>query len=176
MLLFTNPEIDVSQLPRAEDVLLQPLHPKYLKLLRIEWLITAVVLVTATVLLMVFVPKFQRLPTVWLLPSGVALFLLFYLLVLEKAFPHRAYAVRTHDVVYRKGWLVRSLKVCPFNRIQNCTVQNGPLERKFGLATLTLFTAGSNGADMRIPGLQQTEADDLRQFILSRINTHATNI
>lgn len=173
MFLFSNTEIDVSTLPFAEAVPLQPLHPKYLKLLRIEWIITAVVLIVAATLAIVFIPKFQRLPMLALLPAGMFLFLLLYYVVQEKSFPYLAYAVREQDVLYQKGWIIRSLKVCPFNRIQNCTVQSGPLERKFGLASLTLFTAGSNGADLRIYGLTQTEADNLRQFILSRIHPHA---
>lgn len=175
MLLFSNTEIDVRTLPLAEAVPLQPLHPKYLKLLRIEWIITAVVLIVAATLAMVFIPTFQRLPMAALLPAGVILFLLLYYVVQEKSFPFLAYAVREQDVLYQKGWIIRSLKVCPFNRIQNCTVQSGPLERKFGLASLTLFTAGSSGADLRIHGLTQTEADNLRQFILSRIHPHAAH-
>ena len=110
-----------------------------------------------------------------LLPAGVVLFLTFYYFLQEKTFPYRAYAVREQDVLYQKGWIIRSLKVCPFNRIQNCSVQSGPLERRFGLASLTLFTAGSSGADLRIHGLTQTEADNLRQFILSRIHPHAAH-
>lgn len=175
MLLFTNPEIDISQLPRAEEVPLQPLHPQYLKLLRIEWAITVAVLLIITAVLMLFVPRFTRVPLVWLAPAAAVFFLLFYWFMQEKTFPYRAYAVRERDVLYQKGWIIRSVKVCPFNRIQNCAVQSGPLERKFGLASLTLFTAGSSGADMRIHGLTQTEADNLRQFILSRIHPHATN-
>jgi uncharacterized protein len=175
MLLFTNPEIDISQLPRAEAVPLQPLQPKYLKLLRIQWALTAVVLLVITIVLMVFVPSFTKAPLVWLVPAAVAVFLLLYWLLQEKTFPYRAYAVRERDVLYQKGWIIRSLKACPFNRIQNCAVQSGPLERKFGLASLTLFTAGSSGADLRIQGLTQTEADDLRQFILTRIHPHAAN-
>ena len=81
--------------------------------------------------------------------------------------------VREHDVVYQKGWLLRTLKVCPFNRIQNCTVQTGPLERRWGLASLTLYTAGTGGADLRIPGLTHEEATTLQQAILTRINAHA---
>lgn len=173
MLLFSNAEIDISTLPRAEAIPLQKLHPKYLKLLRIEWIITAVVLIVAATLAILFIPKFQHLPMAALLPAGVILFLLFYYGLQEKSFPYRAYAVREQDVLYQKGWIIRTLKVCPFNRIQNCTVQSGPLERKFGLASLTLYTAGSNGADLRIYGLTQTEADNLRQFILSRIHPHA---
>jgi membrane protein YdbS with pleckstrin-like domain len=93
-----------------------------------------------------------------------------YLLLIEKRFPHMAYAVRDHDILYQSGWIVRTLKACPFNRVQNCSVRSGPLERQASLATLVLFTAGSEGADLRIPGLLQEEAESLRQFILTKIH------
>ena len=175
MTLFTNATINTADLPRAEEVPLQPISKKYLQLLRVEWLLTAIVLIAGTVALLIFSEKLQGQPFIYLLPAGVVLFLLFYFLFQEKTFPYRAYAVREHDVIYQKGWLVRRLKVCPFNRIQNCTVQQGPLERKWKLATLTLFTAGSNGADMRIAGLDHAEALQLQQAILTRINQHVAN-
>ncbi len=172
MTLFTNDTIDTALLPRAEEVPLQPISSKYRKLLRTEWLITALVLVLSTAALLFFSSSLHGRPIMYLLPAGVVLFLVFYFLLQEKTFPYRAYAVRQHDVLYQKGWMVRRLKVCPFNRIQNCTVQQGPLERKWGLATLTLFTAGAGGADMRIPGLMHMQATELQQFILSRIHPH----
>ena len=175
MTLFTNATLNTAELPRAEEVPLQPISIKYRKLLRVEWLITAVVLLAGTTALLAFSHKLHGRPIMYLLPAGVAAFLLFYFLFQEKTFRYRAYAVRERDVLYQKGWLVRRLKVCPFNRIQNCTVQQGPLERRWGLATLTLFSAGSNGADMRIAGLSHTEALQLHQAILTRINQHVVN-
>lgn len=176
MTLFTNATINTADLPRAEEVLLQSISKKYLKLLRVEWLLTTVILMVGTAALLIFSNKLHGRPIMYLLPAGVVLFSIFYFLFQEKTFPYRAYAVRERDVLYQKGWLIRRLKVCPFNRIQNCTVQQGPLERKWGLATLTLFTAGSNGADMRIAGLDHTEALRLQQAILTRINAHASNV
>ena len=75
--------------------------------------------------------------------------------------------------MHQRGWLIRRLKICPFNRIQNCSLQSGPLERKYGLASLIIYTAGTTGADMRISGLLQEEADKLRHFILSTIHSEA---
>jgi uncharacterized protein len=169
-MIFTNPEIDLSSLPAAESVVLQPLQRKYLRLMRLEWAITAVVLAAIAAGLIYFLPAL-RASYAWIFVAGTALLLIgFYRLLLEMAFPHMAYAVRDHDILYQSGWIVRSLRACPFNRVQNCSVRSGPLERQASLATLVLFTAGSEGADLRIPGLQQEEADRLRQFILTKIN------
>ena len=169
-MLFINAEIDLASLPAVESVQLQPISRKYLQLLRIEWLITAIVLAVIATLLILFLPYWkENFHWAWLAGSYLLLMGLYYFL-LEKAFPYKAFAVREHDVIFQKGWIVRKTKICPYNRIQNCSLQSGPLERKYGLASLLLYTAGSEGADMRIPGLVKEEAEQLRHFILSRIN------
>jgi membrane protein YdbS with pleckstrin-like domain len=93
----------------------------------------------------------------------------------EKSFPYRKFAVREKDVIYEKGWILRTTTICPFNRIQNCSVQSGPWERKFKLASLLVYTAGTQGADVRIPGLQQDEAEQLRHFILDKIHAEVND-
>jgi uncharacterized protein len=167
-MIFTNPEVDLSQLPAAENVTLQPVHRRYLGLLRIEWAITTLGLTTVAAALIFFLPALRDNKGWIFVAAGALLLIGFYFLLVEKSFPYRAYAVREHDILYQSGWIVRTLRVCPFNRVQNCSVRSGPLERKAALATLVLYTAGSEGADMRIAGLPQEEADRLRQFILSK--------
>lgn len=168
---FTNPEVDLPALPAAEDVTLQPVHRRYLRLMRIEWAVTALVLAAIAAALIYFLPTLRTSWT-WIGVAGPAVLLIgFYGLMVEMSFPRMGYAVREHDVLFQSGWIVRTLRVCPFNRVQNCSVRSGPLERKAGLATLVLYTAGSGGADLRIPGLPQEEADRLRQFILSKIHS-----
>jgi uncharacterized protein len=167
---FINSEIDIASLPTAESVTLRPITQTYLRLLRVEWLVWAGLLATATALLIVFLPQLQE-DYRWLWIIAVYLLLMAtYFFVQEKAFPYKGFAVREHDVIYQKGWLIRKVKVCPYNRIQNCSLQSGPLERKYQLASLLLYTAGSEGADMKIPGLEKGEAEQLRHYILSKIN------
>lgn len=167
---FINAEVDVASLPAAENVSLRPVHPSYLKLLRIEWLITTAVLLLTATAAIVFIPVLKK--SFWgiMIGATVIIFSAVYFLVQEKAFPFLRYAVREKDVIHQRGWLIRTLKICPFNRIQHCSVETGPLERKFGLASLTLYTAGAEGADLSLSGLPQDEADALRQYVLSKIN------
>lgn len=169
-MLFTNSEIDISSLPTAENAELKPIHRKYLSLLRIEWLITSLVLGSIAIALIAFISPLRNSYWWLIIVAGVLFIVALYFFVQEKSFPFIAYSVRDHDVIFRRGWLVRITKVCPYNRIQNCSLHTGPLERKFGLASLTLFTAGSDGADLKIPGLTQYEAETLRQFILTKVN------
>ncbi|MCR6719337.1 MAG: PH domain-containing protein [Chitinophagaceae bacterium] len=92
----------------------------------------------------------------------------FFLTILS--FRYKAYALREHDVIYRSGWLVQSVRVCPFNRIQHCSVDSGVIDRRYGLSSLSVYTAGGAEADMKLAGLPKDVADDMRDFILSKTN------
>ena len=170
---FINSQIDVSTLPMAEEVKLQSIRADYLKILRIEWLITTVVLTTIAVVMIFAIPNVRQSYGWLVLICSVAFISFLHFFLQEKSFPFKAFAVREKDVIYRYGWITRSVKICPFNRIQNCSLQSGPLERKYKLATLVIYTAGSNDADMRIPGLLQEDAENMRHFILQKIHKEA---
>ena len=83
-----------------------------------------------------------------------------------------AYVIREHDILYRSGWIVQRIIACPFNRVQHCSADAGPLDRKFRLSSITLFTAGATGADLRISGLKEELAQQLREFILAKIKAN----
>ena len=72
------------------------------------------------------------------------------------------FAVRDSDVVLRRGVLWRVTSIVPHSRIQHVDTTHGPLERKLGLSSVVLFTAGTVGASITIPGLPAAEAAELR--------------
>lgn len=166
---FLNDAIAPESLPQVEAVPLIPLTTDYRKVLRMEWAITVILLLTVLVLLTVFVNRLQQ--PVWMSLAGAGWLLLAsgWFFLMEKSFENKAYAIRDKDVIYRSGWVIRSTHTCPFNRIQHSTVTMGPLERKFGLARLVLYTAGSNDADLSIPGLTQATAQQLKEWITKKI-------
>jgi len=68
------------------------------------------------------------------------------------------------DAVYiEHGVVVRVKKVVPFVRVQHIDSRRGPVERATGLASVVIYTAGSRGADVSIPGLTPERADELRE-------------
>ena len=69
----------------------------------------------------------------------------------------------------RHGLMVRTRTVVPFGRVQHIDVAQGPVERRFGLATLILHTAGTRGASVPLPGLPHAEAERLRDRIRVKI-------
>lgn len=72
------------------------------------------------------------------------------------------YQVRDDSLYLKRGVLTRVNTVAPYVRIQHVDTRRGPVERVFGLATTVVYTAGSRGADVSIPGLTPERADDLQ--------------
>jgi hypothetical protein len=66
----------------------------------------------------------------------------------------------------RSGVLVRTEKVIPTRRLQHIDIDRGPLERWFGLASVSVFTAGGRRATFRLPGLSPETAESLRAELL----------
>lgn len=71
------------------------------------------------------------------------------------------YLEREDDLMVRRGVLIRRTSVVPYGRMQYVDVTAGPLERRFGLATLTMHTAAA-ATDASVPGLLTEEAARLR--------------
>lgn len=51
----------------------------------------------------------------------------------------------------------------PYVRLQHTDTQRGPIERLVGLSSVVVYTAGTRGADIRIPGLRPDRATELRE-------------
>jgi membrane protein YdbS with pleckstrin-like domain len=73
-----------------------------------------------------------------------------------------SYQLRTDSLLLKRGVVTRVSTVAPYVRIQHVDVRRGPTERAFGLATTVVYTAGSRGADVSIPGLTPERAEDLQ--------------
>ena len=61
------------------------------------------------------------------------------------------------------GVLFKTSAVIPFVRVQHIDTDRGPIERILGLATLNVYTAGSMGSDMMIPGLSRERAEEMQE-------------
>lgn len=76
------------------------------------------------------------------------------------------YALREHDVLLVHGVFWRTRRSIPRSRIQHVDVQSGPIDRAYGLADLTLYTAGADDEENQIPGLRVEDAEALRDALL----------
>jgi uncharacterized protein len=109
-------------------------------------------------------------------PLSLALAVLAALLVHAWVVPairyrHWGYRVGPVDVRVRHGWLWRTVSVVLHSRIQHVDTRQGPVERMMGLATVVMFTAGSVGASVAIPGLAAADAEALRDRLAALSGT-----
>lgn len=169
---FLNEEIDPVTLPDADNINWKPVEKNYLLVLRFQWLIITLVLFIAAAILILFVPSLQQRPVVISIAAGWVLLVVLYFVLQERSFKTKAYAMREHDILYRHGWIIRATEACPFSRVQHCSVHSGPVERKYKLASLVLYTAASDSADLKISGLPETTALGIREFIMEKITAN----
>ena len=62
-----------------------------------------------------------------------------------------------------RGVLTRTDTSVPYVRVQHVDTTRGPVERSVGLASVVVYTAGTRGADITIPGLRPERATELRE-------------
>ena len=100
-----------------------------------------------------------------LLPAGATFLVAVVLAVAYTLARYRAwwYAVEEDSLHLSRGVLTHVHTVVPFVRVQHVDVSRGPLERALGLSSVVVYTAGSRGADVTIPGLTPERADNLQQ-------------
>ena len=64
-----------------------------------------------------------------------------------------------------RGYMYCRDTVVPLGRIQHIDVHQGPIMRRYGLATLTVHTAGNHNASVSLPGLRHEDAVEMRETI-----------
>lgn len=146
-----------------------PLHPNQIWLLRIRTLITAVTMLLPFLVLDLALRDEHFLPA-GLAPAVVALAGLIALILLPQR-RYRAWAYREEEdeLHIRHGLLIRVRTVVPFGRVQHIDTTQGPIERRLGLATLILHTAGTRSATVSLPGLREADAEQMRDRIRAKI-------
>ncbi|WP_225425777.1 PH domain-containing protein [Pelagerythrobacter rhizovicinus] len=142
-----------------------PLHPNHVKAMRVATLIASVPFVIGALVLEVA----GLLPTgVFIVPVLLAAVLI-VIRVPRRRYMARGYVMGEDRLRVVRGLWFRSDTVVPFGRVQHIDVHQGPLERAYGLATLTLHTAGSHNASVSLPGLADADARAMRETIRAQI-------
>lgn len=82
------------------------------------------------------------------------------------------YEIREDSLYLERGVLTEVRTIVPLVRIQHVDSSRTPIERIFGLASTVVYTAGSRGADVRIPGLTRSTAQAMQER-LKELAIHA---
>jgi len=71
---------------------------------------------------------------------------------------------------YRRGRMWQVETRVPRTRVQHVDLKHGPLERRFGLATLVVHTAGTRDSAVAVAGLDAAEAARLRDRLAQQVD------
>lgn len=85
------------------------------------------------------------------------------------------YAEDQDDLLVTGGVMFRRLVAVPYGRMQFVDVQAGPIDRAFGIASVTLHTASTETA-ATIPGLLADEATRLRNRLTELGESHGAGL
>lgn len=112
---------------------------------------------------------FDRLAT-YVIPAAFAVVLVAWAFIRpEIEFRQWRYEIREDEVDLLHGIVTRTRQVVPMSRIQHVDTRRGPLQRRYGLATVQFFTAA--GA-MEIPQLSIERAEQVRDQIAALAKVH----
>jgi len=84
----------------------------------------------------------------------------------EIAYRHESYCVDERGIEMRRGIFWRRIINVPRTRVQHLDVSQGPLERRYGLGTLVIHTAGAQHAKVELSGLEHGRALRIREHLL----------
>jgi len=166
---FTNPIVPIDQLPAILTLEEKSLSEKYAPLNRL--LNLGLILLVCSIGMALYFQPFVNLPKgllnfipfiIW----AVAIFGFLTTWISHACDQVKSYALRELDLHYSSGLFFRKIVSQPITRIQHIELKRGPIERKVGLATLQVFSAGGEMHTFQIPGLPVDTAQQLRQFIL----------
>ena len=146
-----------------------PLHPDLVWVLRIRFVVMAAMLALAGWTFDQALLRATPIPA-GLVPGAILLLGL----VVAVWLPRRrwrawGYIEGEDELDIRHGRLVQVRTMVPFGRVQHIDISEGPVERRFGLATLILHTAGTRGSAVPLPGLAHDEAEAMRDRIRAKI-------
>ena len=112
--------------------------------------------------------------------AAVTLFLLVPILLvvaftsywIPKYYQTITYKLTGSEMTWRRGVWFRMTGVVPYNRITNVDIEQGPVSRKFGIASIKIQTAGyssphQRSSEIRIEGMRTFE--ELREYIINLV-------
>ena len=82
------------------------------------------------------------------------------------SYRHTFYRVDPQGIEIRRGVFWRRTVNVPKSRVQHTDVSQGPLQRRYELGTLVIYTAGTDHAKVELRGLHHARAMRIRDHLL----------
>lgn len=155
--------------PVEDEGELTRLDPGYAHMMRVQTTLSAIPFVIAALVTELALRKEALLPPGLIAGTVLVIAILLIFRIPQRRYGARGYQMSADRLRVVRGLLFRSDTVVPFGRVQHIDVTQGPLERFFGISTLTVHTAGNHNASVSLPGLGEDLAREMREDIRAHI-------
>lgn len=181
-----SPEVDISpvipvaisvaddcppSLPIGEFL---PIAPQQVTLDRLVGLIVAAILIVGGIVgLIIYFLSIASLDWIFWLVTGLSAAAMIGLTISSIVWPpievrNTFWRLESRGLEIRRGVFWKHQVSIPSSRVQHIDVSQGPLQRNFGLATLTIHTAGTANASVELAGLDFDTATNLRDQLMEQ--------
>lgn len=164
-----TPVIAPAGQPLDDDGALTRLHPNYAHALRLRTTLAAIPFLIGALVLETAFRGEGAFPSGIIAGPVLVIALALIIRVPTTRYNARGYQISADRLRVVRGLLFRSDTVVPFGRVQHIDVNQGPIDRLFGIARLTLHTAGNHNASVTLPGLGEDLARTMRETIRAHI-------
>lgn len=100
--------------------------------------------------------------------SGLAIGAAFGAWLGNKRYRYTSWRLDANGFALRRGRMWRSETRVPGSRVQHLDIRRGPLQRRYRLATLVIHTAGTRHSAVALSGLDEQDAEMLRDQLARR--------
>lgn len=151
--------------------------PAHLQVERVSAMISGAIMSTIFVTIAMVVITFGDLPPSykWLPLVPLGLLLMFFAFRAFEwpriAHRHKSWSLSELGIHLTQGVIWRATTSVPRARVQHTDVGQGPLQRRFGVSTLSVHTAGSDQAQVNLGGLNYDDAIAVRDFLILKVPT-----
>ena len=111
----------------------------------------------------------QLLPMGSVIVPVLVAYIFMAFVVPKRKYRHWGYDMGSDRLRIVRGYMFYHDTIVPFGRIQHIDVDQGPIDRRYGLATLTVHTAGNHNSTVALPGLLHADALAMREAIRAAI-------
>jgi len=88
------------------------------------------------------------------------------------SYRYTSYRTDLNGFTIRRGVLWRTVTSIPRARVQHTDVVQGPIQRRYGLGTQVIHTAGTQDASVSLSGLAYDRALPIRDFLIAGKDRH----
>lgn len=148
------------------------LDPRARTIWLINNLIATVIAMIVIVAIAVGLDRWTDISRVWIFGTPFVLLIIQFVAAwIDPLIRYRQwrFEIREDEVDLKHGLITYTRQVVPMSRIQHVDTRQGPIERRYGLASVIFYTAAGS---MEIPALSVERAGDVRNQIAALAKVH----